>query len=454
MGRMAGPAAGLATALAAALLLLAACSEPAPKVGEIGAVEGFLGGIVTEEPRAALVARDALSAGGTAADAATAAYFAMTVTYPVAVGLGGGGLCLYYDHSGNKAEALEFRALTPGGGGAVAMPGALRGMALLHSRYGRLPWGQLVAPGEKLARFGHHISRALAKRLAPQAGKLRRDAMAAGIFLHPDGTPLGEAENLVQVELASVLARIRTRGLSDFYSAEMGRHWLAASTSHGGKATIGDLRGYRAFWQETDRLSVGNEILYFPKLSQAEGPAFKLVALLNAKPLAAAAGKVFGQASVAMTHDRGETGLVVGDSFGSAAACVFQMNDAFGSGAMAPNMGVFLAPSIARGMAGAANWPGHPLPLLGANENVRQVFFAASGTGGPLGAASAAALSRAVMIEGKTLEQIMSANKSAGLDRPDRVQALWCPKGIRDGASSCQFATDARAHGLAVFDQF
>jgi len=311
-----------------------------------------------------------------------------------------------------------------------------------------------VSGGGKSSLIIETLYRALAKRLAPQAGKLRRDAMAAGIFLHPDGTPLGEAENLVQVELASVLARIRTRGLSDFYSAEMGRHWLAASTSHGGKATIGDLRGYRAFWQETDRLSVGNEILYFPKLSQAEGPAFKLVALLNAKPLAAAAGKVFGQASVAMTHDRGETGLVVGDSFGSAAACVFQMNDAFGSGAMAPNMGVFLAPSIARGMAGAANWPGHPLPLLGANENVRQVFFAASGTGGPLGAASAAALSRAVMIEGKTLEQIMSANKSAGLDRPDRVQALWCPKGIRDGASSCQFATDARAHGLAVFDQF
>ncbi len=451
---MAGPAAGLATTLSAALLLLAACSEPAPKVGEIGAVEGFLGGIVTEEPRAALMARDALSAGGTAADAATAAYFAMTVTYPVAVGLGGGGLCLYYDHRGNKAEALEFRALMPDGGGAVALPGALRGIALLHSRYGRLPWGKLVAPAEKLARFGHPISRALAKRLALQAGKLGRDAMAARLFLHADGTPLGEAENLIQVELASVLARIRTRGLSDFYSAEMGRHWLAASTDHGGKATIGDLRGYRALWRETGQRSIGNEILYFPRLGQVGGAALKLAALLDTKPLAAAAGKVFQQADIVMTHDRGEAGLVVGDSFGSAVACVFQMNGAFGNGAMAPNMGVFLAPSIARGVTGAADWPGYPLPLLGANENVHQVYFAAAGTGGPLGAASVTALARAAMVEGKTLAQIMSGNESAGSERADRVQALWCPKGIRDGAGSCQFVTDARAHGLAVFDQF
>ncbi len=443
--------------LAVALLLLTGCGKPAPEVGQIGAVEGFLGGIVAEEPRAALVARDALSAGGTAADAATAAYFAMTVTYPVAVGLGGGGLCLYYDHRSNKAETLAFMASTPAGGGAVAMPGALRGMALLHSRYGRLPWGQLVAPSEKLARFGHPISRALAKRLAPQAAKLRGDALAAKLFLHPDGTPLVEAENLVQVELASVLTRIRTRGLSDFYGAETGRQWLAASSSHGGAATIAELRAYRALWGATDQHSIGNEILHFPKLGAKTGragsPAFKLSALLDSKLAATAADKVFAKADIAIRHDRGETGLVVGDSFGSAAACVFQMNGAFGSGAMAPNLGVFLAPSNA-GIAAGGAWPGYPLPLLGANENVHQAFFAVAGSGGPLGAANAAALGRRAMVEGQTLEQIIAAIKSNGAKNPDRVQAFWCPKGIRDGAGGCQFAADPRAHGLAVFDQF
>jgi hypothetical protein len=73
------------------------------------------------------------------------------------------------------------------------------------------------------------------------------------------------------------------------------------------------------------------------------------------------------------------------------------------------------------------------------------------GTGGPFGAAAAVALSRATMVDGKTLAQTVAAAKS---DDPGRVQALWCPKGIRDHPGSCQFATDPRAHGLAVFDQF
>ena len=186
--------------MAALMLLVAACGAAPPKTGEIGAVEGFLGAAISEEPRAALVARDALSAGGSAADAAVAAYFAMTVTYPVAVGLGGGGVCLYYDHRSNRAETLDFRVGRAAAGGHIAIPGALRGMALLHSRHGHLPWTQLVAPAETMARFGHQISRALAKRLRPQASRLRADGTARRIFLRPDGKPFEEPETVVQVE--------------------------------------------------------------------------------------------------------------------------------------------------------------------------------------------------------------------------------------------------------------
>ena len=170
------------------MLGLAACSTPDAEVGEIGAVKGFLGGAVIEEPHAALLARDALSAGGSAADAAVAAFFGLTVTYPAAVGLGGGGVCLYYDHRQNIAETLDFRLRAPAAGGDIAVPGTLRGMALLHSRYGRLRWAQLIAPAETMARFGHQMSRAMARRLAPAAARLDADALAKRIFLNPDGT--------------------------------------------------------------------------------------------------------------------------------------------------------------------------------------------------------------------------------------------------------------------------
>ncbi len=434
------------------LLALAACSAPPPKVGEIGAVEGFLGGTVAGEPRAALVARDMLSAGGTAADAATAAFFAMTVTYPVAVGLGGGGVCLYYDHRGNKAETLDFRAQMPATGGTVAVPGALRGVALLHSRYGRLPWGQLVAPSEKLARFGHNVSRALAKRLAPRAGKLRADATAAKLFLHADGTPLVESENLVQVELASVLTRIRTRGLSDLYGGVMGRQWLAASTSQGGKATIDDLRRYRAVWRKTERRKIGNQVLHFPVLRPGKSPALKLSRLLKSAPVAAAAAQVFDSSDIAGTTDRGEAGFVVGDSFGSAAACVFQMNGAFGNGVVAPNMGVFLSPNPA-GAQDGSGWPGYPLPLVAANEHVREAILATAGAGGPAGAAAAVAVTMAAMIDGKPLDQAMMV-PGGEIATAGSVQAFWCRKGIRTGAGSCKFAADPQGFGLAASDKF
>ena len=53
---------------------LAACSsEPEVVKLQLGEViEGFVGGVSGDEPRASLVAQDVLASGGTAADAATA----------------------------------------------------------------------------------------------------------------------------------------------------------------------------------------------------------------------------------------------------------------------------------------------------------------------------------------------------------------------------------------------
>src|SRR5262245_22541730 len=73
-----------------AILAVPACSRGgAQYAGELFSVDNFYGGIVADEPRAALVGRETLSAGGNAADAVAAAYFVMSATMPSTAGLGG-----------------------------------------------------------------------------------------------------------------------------------------------------------------------------------------------------------------------------------------------------------------------------------------------------------------------------------------------------------------------------
>ena len=148
-------------------LALSGCGSDAPQKGQIGFISEDFGGVVSDEPRSALIGRDILSAGGNAVDAAVAVYFALSVTYPHAATLGGGGLCVVHRGLKGDLEALDFRpAIVTRNGQAAAIPGAVRGMFALHARYGAMAWESLLLPAERLARFGNPVSRALALQLA------------------------------------------------------------------------------------------------------------------------------------------------------------------------------------------------------------------------------------------------------------------------------------------------
>ena len=219
-------------------------------------------GVAADEPQAALIGRDILAAGGSAADASLAMYFTLAVTLPSTASLGGGGVCLVHESVTGRTIILDFTAtaptsLPPKATRASATPGVVKGMYELHRRYGRASWGKLIKPAEQLARFGVPVSRALANDLRLAATDFFMDPNAKFIFANPDGTPLAEGDILEQFNLARVLTRLRRHGVGDFYTGQ-----TATALIHGaelGKASLSraDLGNTQALWRDPVATEIG-----------------------------------------------------------------------------------------------------------------------------------------------------------------------------------------------------
>ena len=131
--------------------------------------------VAADESRAAEIGRDILLAGGNAADAAVAMYFAMAVTLPSAASLGASGACIVHNDKTKAAEAFVFPPIAaPGtvGGQPFIVPSGVRAITLMHVRHGQLRWEATVAPAERLARFGVPVSRALSRDLQTSGAML------------------------------------------------------------------------------------------------------------------------------------------------------------------------------------------------------------------------------------------------------------------------------------------
>ena len=415
------------------LLALGACGSSEPVVGLSGSVEGFAGAIVADEPRAATIGRDVLSAGGSAADAAVATYFALAVTMPSTAGLGGGGVCLVHDQEAKTVEALDFLP-RPAPAGQVAVPANARGMAALHARYGILPWAQLLGSAETLARFGTPASRALSRELANVSEAVLRDPEMARVFANADGTPLIEGQNLIQPELAGTLSRLRRNGAGDLYIGAFARSFAESAQSIGAPLTLEALQATVPNFRAAAELSYGNHILYAPPTPATGGIASaQMIGLIDSEGsfdddseavrahLVAEASKQvfamreswasspdaaaqlsdeqiaamearfdsnratpassFGSSFGGTLDNPWSTGFVTADQDGNMVACAVTMNALFGAKRMAPGTGIILAPA---GEAGGAGYRSLG-PIILANPNNGMSYFAGAASGGETG---------------------------------------------------------------------
>ena len=422
----------LITVLGAGFICVA-CGSDGPPEGQVGFIQENFGGVVSDEPRSALIGRNVLSAGGNAVDAAVATYFSMSVTYPGAATLGGGGICVVSQGGDDAVEAIDFRpSLFVQGNRAVMIPGAVRGMFALHARYGRLKWEALLLPAERLARFGNPVSRAFARQIAGLPEAAFADAEFRQIFA-PRGKPLAEGEMLRQEALSATLAGIRLRGAGEFYEGVLAATLARELGNMAGIEVPTDaFRAYRPTWTKTEIVNVGNDDLHFPAGPEGARAADVWRALSEKTPLPADVSQVSFDSA----------GFVVTDRAGGAAACVVSANGTVGAGRIIGPSGI-IAAAPPRG----DTFPG--LPMVQVNRPQKDARGAAAGSGGVAGIMRVLRATVPTFGGESALDRTLSALPGEG-SSSGRVNIIHCPEGARREPGTCRFQADPRGHGLAT----
>ncbi len=418
--------------------LLAGCSSmdsimpSAPNIfladivgGQVSQRADMTGLAVSDEPFAAKAGTAILSQGGSAADAAAAMFFTLSVTYPVAAGLGGGGICLVRNDKGRIAE-YDFLAQAAGSGGAYAVPGAVAGFYDMQKAYGALPWQRVVAPAEAYAGAGFPISHVLAQRLSVIQSIVAQDPLLAAEFMS-DGTLKPEGSVVANTALAQTLAQVRLSGADGFYKEAVAGSLVRASAEGGRPLNLAELAAYRAALVQPRIQRRGEVSAAMPGPSTGAG-AFIAALVTNTgtgEPQGAIVNglrRTLASFNIAtVPPDLGATGFAAMDKNGQAVACAVTLNGPFGSGHSAADSGVTLAasPSAPNGISSAFLTP------MIVTDSSGAVTLAGAGSGGPNGS-------------GAMVYALLRRAAGAGVTRPTDLRSTGLAPFATANTIACQ----------------
>jgi len=382
-----------------------------------------------DESLAAEVGRDVLQGGGNAIDAAVAMYFTMAVTLPSAAGLGASGACIVHDAKTRVGESFVFAPqAAPGGinGVPFMLPVGPRAITLMHIRHGKMPWGQLLAPAERMARNGFPVSRALSHDLQVGATMLGADSETRRIYGKGGGTSVTEGDIWAPTDLAATIGVLRQRGGQDFFTGNFARLLSTQVGSMGGSLPLDVLRNTLPAAGPPDGANNGGYKVYVAPAPMA-----------GASALAGWNGQSASITAVP-TDSGGISGFAAVDSAGNAAACSLSMGQLFGTRRIVPGTGVLLGALTADSAAVS--------PVVIGNPNNGEFRFAGAGGGGPGAAYATGAVARAAIERGQRVGTILKARAGQG----GYVNAMACPDGIRSYGKSCNVGIDPAGSGLAL----
>jgi gamma-glutamyltranspeptidase/glutathione hydrolase len=224
--------------------------------------------VSTSHPLGAQAGLRMLQQGGNAVDAAIAAAAVMTLVEPCSNGLGSDAFCILWDGErlhGLNASGPAPAAWTPEyfrrkygpdatrppvrGWDSVTVPGAVASWVALSERFGKLPFGDLLAPAIDIAERGYAVPIVVQQKWAAAAGLLKDLPGWADAFL-PRGRPPEVGEHFTFAAAARSLRAIASSRGSALYGGEIAEAAVAHSRANGGAIELADFADYRPEWVE------------------------------------------------------------------------------------------------------------------------------------------------------------------------------------------------------------
>lgn len=210
-------------------------------------------------------------AGGGAVDAAIAASLVTMVTEPGVVSLAGGAFVTVWPAGSADAITVDGYVDMPGRGrgdqpvavnevhtgygggtsmtvgpGSAAVPGALAALDLAQSRYGLLPWAEVVAPAEEVARAGFPLGSASGYYLPyVRDNAFGWDPETVRALRRADGGWVGTGDLMLIEGLADTVQLIAAEGARTLYDGELAAALATDMAARGGLVTAADLTAYR-----------------------------------------------------------------------------------------------------------------------------------------------------------------------------------------------------------------
>ena len=222
--------------------------------------------IVSARQEASSIGIAIMEKGGSAFDAMIATDLALTVCFPNAGNISGGGFMVYRTADG-KTGSLDFREKAPIaasadmyldidgnvidgkstlGGLAVGVPGTVAGLVAIHEKFGTIPWKELVQPAIDLALDGYLVTEKQEKSFN---SKIEDFISVNGPeTFYAQGFKSGD--RVKNIALANTLKRIAKFGKSGFYEGEIANDLVNRVKETGGIISHDDLLAYKPVWRD------------------------------------------------------------------------------------------------------------------------------------------------------------------------------------------------------------